>query len=36
MEAEKYSIVVSPENISKDIFTETFSGDSGSQTFGVY
>jgi hypothetical protein len=36
MEAEKYSIVVSPENILSDIFTETYSGDTGLETFGVY
>jgi len=36
MEAEKYSLIVSPENISTDIFRESYSGDSGSQTFGVY
>lgn len=36
MEAEKYSIVVSPENIVSDIFTKTYSGDTGLQTFGVY
>lgn len=32
----RYSIVISPENLQSDIFTETFSGDSGVNTFGVF
>ena len=32
----RYSIVVSPENLNRDIFTESFSGDSGLDIFGIY
>ena len=32
----KYSIKISPEVLKSDIVTETFSGDTGLDTFGVY
>ena len=36
MDEIRYSIVVSPENLNSDIFTETYSGDSGVNIFGVF
>lgn len=36
MQEERYSIVISPENLKSDVFTETYSGDSGVNVFGVY
>jgi hypothetical protein len=36
MESEKYSIRVSPEVLTSDIFKETYSGDTGVNTFGVF
>jgi hypothetical protein len=36
MDEIRYSIVISPEVLNTNIFTETYSGDSGLNTFGVY
>lgn len=36
METIKYSFIVSPENIVGDLIPETYSGDSGLNTFNVY
>jgi hypothetical protein len=36
MDEIRYNIIVSPEVLNTDIFTETYSGDSGLNTFGVY
>ena len=36
MDVNKYSIVISPENLSDDIFTKSFSGNNNVDVFGVY
>ncbi len=36
MDEIRYSIVVSPENLKSDIFTETYSSDHGTNIFGIF